>query len=196
MIRRNLLAALLLAILPGTGAAGSWAAQLFDKLDHDWGRVDRGAQLDHQFTLTNNSSRELRIKRLSVSCQCTQAMTTPIIGPGETAARQRMDTSSFQDQTVSIFVSFDGTVRRGYTAGQRPGANSSGVGGWISAWCHSASRRKTQPRVLRQRWLADHRHRQRARISRPTSEVEERDASSLRLPCTLGESDRRRGTAA
>jgi len=88
---------------------------LATELEHNFGSVERGAQLSHQFTLTNTTGKELRIKNVSPSCHCVSAMVTDYTVPpgGTTVIDARMNTSSFLgSKTVTITVSFD-RPRRG-----------------------------------------------------------------------------------
>lgn len=110
MFRQGMLAAVLLAVLSTTVRASDWAYSLFSELDHDFGKVERGAKLNHDFVLTNNTGKEVRIKAVRVSCNCTRANVDSMnLGPGEsTVLRTVMDTSVFAgSKTVSVFVQFD-----------------------------------------------------------------------------------------
>jgi hypothetical protein len=103
-----------IALAPSSAQASGWANDLFSSFEHDWGKVERGAQLTHHFTLTNNTGREVRIKSLNVSCHCTTAMTSTYrIAAGETAIIDaHMDTSGFLgSKSVTIFVRFDRPYR-------------------------------------------------------------------------------------
>lgn len=103
------LVALLLAFIPSTSHANSVEKQ-FDSLEHDFGKTPRGTKLTHYFTLRNDGSRELRIKKVRVSCGCTSAVASAEkIAPGEAATITAvMDTSGFQgSKTVTIYVQFE-----------------------------------------------------------------------------------------
>jgi hypothetical protein len=96
-------------------ASGGWASSLAGQIEHNFGAVERGAQLSHQFTLTNNTGKEVRIKNVSPSCHCVSPMVTDYTIPpgGSTVIDARMNTSSFLgSKTVTITVSFD-KPRRG-----------------------------------------------------------------------------------
>ncbi len=83
---------------------------LFAEKSHDWGNVERGAQLTHQFTLQNNTGKELHIAETRVSCQCTSVMaTTNTIPAGGSAILDvRMETVGFLGpKSVTVFVTFD-----------------------------------------------------------------------------------------
>ncbi len=46
-----------------------------DSLTYDWGKINiRGGEVDHTFTLTNDSDEPLEIQTASTSCMCTTAM--------------------------------------------------------------------------------------------------------------------------
>jgi hypothetical protein len=108
-------ALLFLACLPNFAAAAGWASSLAAQLEHNFGTVERGAQMSHQFTLTNTTGKEVRIKNVSPSCHCVSAMVTDYTVPpgGTTVIDARMNTSSFLgSKTVTITVSFD-RPRRG-----------------------------------------------------------------------------------
>jgi len=96
-------------------AAGGWAAAMVSQSEHNWGTVERGAQLSHQFTLTNSTGKEVRIKGVTPSCHCVSPMVTDYtIPPGGTSIIDaRMNTSGFLgSKTVTLTVTFD-RPRRG-----------------------------------------------------------------------------------
>lgn len=108
--RGIVVAALLLALAPHESRASDWAYGLFNALEHDFGKVERGTKLTHSFGLTNTTPKEVRIKRVRVSCQCTTAtVANERLGPGEsTTIEAVMDTAGFQgSKSVAIFVQFD-----------------------------------------------------------------------------------------
>lgn len=110
MISRAIIVGLCLVVLPSASTASEWAYGLFDSLDHDFGAVARGTQLTHRFTVTNNTSKKLRIKNVRVSCHCTKAEASKQrLSPGEsTFITAVMDTSGFQgSKSVTVFVQFD-----------------------------------------------------------------------------------------
>lgn len=110
MFRRLGFAAFLLAILPASSRANDWSYAMFDALEHDFGKVERGNRLTHSFVMTNQTGSEVRIRRVSVSCSCTQAYATNTrILPGQSATIEAvMDTSGFQgSKSVTITVAFD-----------------------------------------------------------------------------------------
>jgi len=106
---------LFLIAAPTPAFAGGWASVLVSQTDHSWGTVERGAQLSHQFTLTNTTGKEVRIKSVTPSCHCVSPMVTDYtIPPGGTSIIDaRMNTSVFLgSKTVTITVTFD-RPRRG-----------------------------------------------------------------------------------
>jgi len=106
----------LLTVLPAPAfAGGGWTSSLVSELDHNWGTVERGAQLSHQFTITNNTGKELRIKSVTPSCHCVSPMVADYNIPpgGSTILDARMNTGVFLgSKTVTITVTFD-KPRRG-----------------------------------------------------------------------------------
>lgn len=102
--------ALFLAVLPSVGHAANVAANLFEKAEHDFGAAPRGERLVHRFPMTNQSSKEIRIKGVRVSCGCTTATASvDRLAPGESGHIEAvMDTTGFQgNKSVTIFVQFD-----------------------------------------------------------------------------------------
>lgn len=105
----------LAAVASPAYAAGGWAASMVTQTEHNWGTVERGAQLSHQFILTNNTGKEVRIKSVTPSCHCVSPMVTDYtIQPGGTSIIDaRMNTSGFLgSKTVTLTVTFD-RPRRG-----------------------------------------------------------------------------------
>lgn len=114
MARRLAVSAILLvslvAPLAPSARAGSWADAFFPVREQDFGKVQRGTVLNHQFVLNNTLATEIRIKGLRVSCGCTKATAgSTRLAPGEsTTIDATMDTSGFQgNKSVTVFVQFD-----------------------------------------------------------------------------------------
>lgn len=110
MNRREVLTAVLLAVLPGAAMANDWAYGLFNEMEHDFGKVERGVKLTRDFTITNTTGKDVRIKGVRVSCHCTQAnVDTMKLAAGEsTVLHAVMDTAVFAgSKSVTIFVNFD-----------------------------------------------------------------------------------------
>lgn len=115
MIARFAWILFLTALSTSARAGGGWAAALVNQTEHNWGTVERGAQLSHQFTITNTTGKDVRIKNVSPSCHCVSPMVTDYtIPPGGTSIIDaRMNTSGFLgSKTVTITVTFD-RPRRG-----------------------------------------------------------------------------------
>jgi len=54
-----------------------WAEKLFDrKIDHDFGNVARGTQLNYKFVIKNIYAVPLDVKVTTITCNCTQATTS------------------------------------------------------------------------------------------------------------------------
>lgn len=110
MTRSQVVALLLAVIVPSTSQAATWAKDLFGERQHDFGRVNRGEKPSYDFLITNNTSRDVRIKAINVSCSCTTAMASQgRLEPGQsTLLTCVMDTTGFQgSKSVSIYVVFD-----------------------------------------------------------------------------------------
>ncbi len=103
---------LLLVTLPTWAApvpADKWAEKMFQKsgTSHDFGSVPRGAQLHHQFTITNIYAVPLQIVNTRTSCGCVTVTAPPgPINPRDSATIDvTMDTRRFTGpKSVSIFV--------------------------------------------------------------------------------------------
>lgn len=108
MLGRFLFAAILGMVLPASGfASDAWGYGLFNHLEHDFGAVQRGGKVSHDFILTNNADRDVHIKSLLVSCGCTQAVaaieTIPV--GSSTTIHAVMDTTGFEGpKSVTITV--------------------------------------------------------------------------------------------
>lgn len=108
--RLGSLAVILVCAFAAEARAASWADAFFPSHEQDFGKVQRGAILNHQFIVNNTLGAEVRIKGLRVSCGCTKAtISSNRLGPGESATIDAvMDTSGFQgSKSVTIFVQFD-----------------------------------------------------------------------------------------
>jgi Protein of unknown function (DUF1573) len=109
MFRFSLAAAAAL-VLSAPAPAATWAEGLFEELSRDFGSVQRGPMLTHQYRLTNNTGQTVRITGVRVSCGCTSATALQgVLAPGQsTAVMAQMDTTRFVGpKTVTIFVQFD-----------------------------------------------------------------------------------------
>ena len=62
---------LLAALLSAPASAQPWAEKMFNKLDHDFGTVARGADTVYRFEITNLYKQPMHITSVSSSCGCT-----------------------------------------------------------------------------------------------------------------------------
>jgi hypothetical protein len=96
-----------LAVLVGGGRAQaqdtSWAAKMFDKLEHDFGVVARGADTRYRLKITNKYQPAVHIAEVKTSCGCTAAKPSKdLLASLETAYIEiTMDTKKFQQQKDS-----------------------------------------------------------------------------------------------
>jgi hypothetical protein len=109
-MRRLVLAAVtMIATAPVVSAQSSaWADKLFKGASsHDFGTVPRGAQLYHQFQMTNIWAVPLQIESVRTSCGCVTATASQqILQPRESAFLDiKMDAHRFTGpKTVTIYV--------------------------------------------------------------------------------------------
>lgn len=68
-----LLCGLLLALGGSVANAQEWAEQMFEKRDHDFGVVARGADAKYRLKLTNKYAQAVHIASVTTSCGCTAA---------------------------------------------------------------------------------------------------------------------------
>ncbi len=96
-----------LAVLVGGGRANAqdtnWAAKMFDKLEHDFGVVARGADTRYRLKITNKYQPAVHIAEVKTSCGCTAAKPSKdLLASLETAYIEiTMDTKKFQQQKNS-----------------------------------------------------------------------------------------------
>ena len=109
-MRKGLLALILMATCASATPAQGWAEKMFKdgKLTHDFGTVAHGAQLSHDFTITNIYAVRMEIIGAVPSCGCVTA--TPVkrvLEPRETTTiNVQMDGRKFIGfKTVTIRVS-------------------------------------------------------------------------------------------
>lgn len=68
------------------GPDGSWAEKMFDKREHDFGVVARGADVRHRLQITNKYPQPVHIVGVRTSCSCTAAKPSrDTLGIGESA---------------------------------------------------------------------------------------------------------------
>jgi len=103
-----------LAVMISTSTAwaqsGTWADQMFEKHEHDFGVVARGADAKYRLVITNKFAPDVRISSVTTSCGCTAAK------PSKETLKSResayieivMDTKKFTLQKdSSVTVVFD-----------------------------------------------------------------------------------------
>ena len=80
-----------------------WAEQMFDKLEHDFGVVARGADTRYRLKITNKYQPAVHIAEVKTSCGCTAAKPSKdLLASLETAYIEiTMDTKKFQQQKDS-----------------------------------------------------------------------------------------------
>jgi hypothetical protein len=93
------------------GAQGAdWAQKMFDKLDHDFGVVARGADARYRLKVTNKYQEAVHIASVTTTCGCTAAKPSKdTLASLETAYIEiTMDTKKFQhEKTSSVTVVID-----------------------------------------------------------------------------------------
>jgi beta-lactamase regulating signal transducer with metallopeptidase domain len=95
---------------PGPERPATSTEQAFQELSHDFGRVKRGAVLEHAFVFRNRAPETAHIARVRVSNASVTAIPEDMeIAPGKTGRiRVRLDTSRFSGGGVAgIYVTFD-----------------------------------------------------------------------------------------
>lgn len=91
-------------------AQGGWAEQMFEKLDHDFGVVARGADAKYRLAIKNKFVQPVHIQNIKTSCGCTAAKPSKeSLASNETAYIEiTMDTRKFTHQKdSSVTVTFD-----------------------------------------------------------------------------------------
>ena len=71
MLRIASLSVLLLGLLSLPASAQEWAEKMFNKLEHDFGTVARGADTVYKFEITNLYKQKMKITGVTSSCGCT-----------------------------------------------------------------------------------------------------------------------------
>lgn len=71
MIRAFVLASIFVSISSSALCAKEWARGMFEKLEHDFGTVARGAEVSYDFTLQNKFEEDVHIASVTTSCKCT-----------------------------------------------------------------------------------------------------------------------------
>ncbi|MSR57753.1 MAG: DUF1573 domain-containing protein [Planctomycetaceae bacterium] len=101
--------AVLLGTQPAWAQPGIWAEKMFDKLDHDFGVVARGAEAKYRLTITNRFKPEVHIAFVRTSCGCTAAKPSKdtLASLEEAYIELTMDTNKFsnqKDSSVTIVI--------------------------------------------------------------------------------------------
>jgi hypothetical protein len=103
-----------LAVLMWSAPAGAqssdWAQKMFEKLDHDFGVVARGADARYRLKITNKYQQPVHISSVTTTCGCTAAKPSKdSLASLETAYIEiTMDTKKFQhEKTSSVTVIVD-----------------------------------------------------------------------------------------
>jgi hypothetical protein len=75
-----------------------------DALEHDFGEVDAGAVLEHEFVLRNQGSEPVQVTRVVTSCECLKANaeTAEVPGGGEFRLKLTLDTKGLQRVPVKV----------------------------------------------------------------------------------------------
>ena len=63
--------ALCLLVTPASVHSQEWVKQMFEENSHDFGNVPRGANIEHEFVLSNKYQENLHIAQVRSSCGCT-----------------------------------------------------------------------------------------------------------------------------
>jgi len=82
----------------------------FDHEEFDFGHVDEGIELQHDFTVSNTGNQPLHIEKVHSTCGCTiPTLPKTVLAPGEaTRITVKLDTSMKQDQiTKTVDVDSD-----------------------------------------------------------------------------------------
>ena len=69
--RLGLCGVVLVGLLSASVSAQEWADKMFNKLDHDFGTVARGAETVYRFEITNLYKQPMKITGVTSSCGCT-----------------------------------------------------------------------------------------------------------------------------
>jgi len=104
-----LLAGLMVALWGAGASAQEWAEKMFDKREHDFGVVARGADAKYRLVITNKYRDPVHIANVTTSCGCTAAKPSKdTLASLETAYIEIvMDTRKFQhqkDSSVTVVI--------------------------------------------------------------------------------------------
>jgi hypothetical protein len=98
---------LLFSALPVQAQDQGWAEKLFDKLNHDFGVVARGADARYRLAITNRYVQTVHIANVRTSCGCTAAKPSQdtLLSRESAYIELTMDTRKFthqKDSTVTV----------------------------------------------------------------------------------------------
>ncbi|MFN0050951.1 MAG: DUF1573 domain-containing protein [Planctomycetales bacterium] len=99
-----------LAAPPLSAQEGSYAERLFEKLDHDFGVVARGAEARHRLKLVNSFPDPVHISSIRPGCECisVKGSQDTILPGGEAYIEFSLDTKKFKHQKdTTVLVTFD-----------------------------------------------------------------------------------------
>jgi hypothetical protein len=86
----------------------SFAEFKMDKEIHDFGKVQKGEQLTHTFTITNTGDQPLKIKDVKVECNCTNfELANTELAPGESTKLKVVIDSNILDGKVVKHVTLE-----------------------------------------------------------------------------------------
>ncbi|NIP85478.1 MAG: DUF1573 domain-containing protein, partial [Planctomycetales bacterium] len=98
--------------------AQDWAVKMFDKLEHDFGDVAKGAATEYRFQIKNLYLEDMQIRSVRASCGCTTpSITRKLLKSGETSELvAKFNTDRFEGQhgatlTVRFAPPFPAEVR-------------------------------------------------------------------------------------
>ena len=107
----------------------SKAKTLIEPDAHDFGAVEQDKKLVHEFTITNEGTEDLEIRRISTSCGCAAAITADrIVGPGETTTLEvTIETRKYKgriERSISVATNDPKVGAHGARAGVRGSAGA------------------------------------------------------------------------
>ncbi|MFN0050948.1 MAG: DUF1573 domain-containing protein [Planctomycetales bacterium] len=108
MVRR-FVGTLAVALSASTAFAQQWAEKMFDKLEHDFGVVARGAEAKYRLVITNKYRDDVHISNVRTSCGCTAATPSKdtLKSLEQAYIELTMDTKKFtaqKDSSVTITI--------------------------------------------------------------------------------------------
>ena len=109
VLRKLILAQLILLALTGSLSAKEWARKMFATLHHDFGTVARGAKVEFAFELQNIYKEDIHIAGVRSSCGCTSpSVTRDTLKTWEKSAIvTKLNTRSFlgsKNATITVMI--------------------------------------------------------------------------------------------